>query len=401
MEGLTVLGATGTIGLNTLDVAARHPERFRIVALSAHRDAARMAELCLRHCPAYAVMGDAAAAAALADKLDAGQTMTRVLHGPEALTEIVALPEAACVMAGIVGAAGLLPTLAAVRAGKRVLLANKEPLVMAGRLFMHEVARCGATLLPVDSEHNAIFQCLPAGYRCGNVPPGVRRILLTASGGPFRDLPLDELALATPDQAVRHPNWVMGPKISVDSATMMNKGLELIEASWLFALEPSRIQIMLHPQSVVHSLVEFTDGSLLAQLGQPDMRIPIAHALAWPGRVDSGTAPLDLGDIGRLEFGTVDPARYPCLGLARQALATGGNAPTVLNAANEVAVTAFLDRRIAFTAIAEVIDGCLQRLAQSPAGAETELEQVLAVDAWARHETELQLTGARKRMQHV
>ncbi len=400
MQGLAVLGATGTIGLNTLDVAARYPERFRIHALSAHRDAARMAELCQRYQPACAVMGDAAAAGELRERLGSA-TSVEILHGPDALAAVVALPEVTQVMAGIVGAAGLLPTLAAVRAGKRVLLANKEPLVMAGRLFMRELAQGNATLLPVDSEHNAIFQCLPAGYRCGAPPAGVRRIILTASGGPFREMPLAQLAQVTPEQAVRHPNWVMGPKISVDSATMMNKGLELIEAAWLFGLPPERVEIMLHPQSVVHSLVEFEDGSQLAQLGQPDMRIPIANALAWPERIESGAMPLDLTDVRRLDFAALELARYPCLDLARQALAAGGDAPVVLNAANEIAVVAFLERRLAFTGIAEVIDRCLQRLVQAPASEGDELQRILVVDAWARREADAQLSIMHKRPLHA
>ncbi|HXG28175.1 MAG TPA: 1-deoxy-D-xylulose-5-phosphate reductoisomerase [Nevskiales bacterium] len=401
MHGLAVLGATGTIGLNTLDVAARHPERFRILALSAHRDVARMVELCLRHRPAYAVMGDAAGAEALQAQLRGPLPGTEVLYGAAALAAVVALPEVTQVMAGIVGAAGLLPTLAAVRAGKRVLLANKEPLVMAGRLFMHELAHGNATLIPVDSEHNAIFQCLPAGYRCGMRPSGVRRIILTASGGPFRELPLAQLRGVTPEQAVRHPNWVMGRKISVDSATMMNKGLELIEAAWLFALPPERLEVMLHPQSLVHSLVEFDDGSQLAQLGQPDMRVPIANALAWPERIESGAATLDLAGAGRLDFAALDAMRYPCLDLARQALSAGGDAPAVLNAANEVAVEAFLEHRIAFTAIPEVIDRCLDALPRAPRGASDELQRILAVDAWARQEAEVQLTNLQKRPLHA
>lgn len=401
MQGLTVLGATGTIGLNTLDVAARHPERFRIVALSAHRDIERMAELCVRHRPTFAVMADALCAASLRERLKSEGLATEVKQGAEGLVDIVGLPEVNRIMAGIVGAAGLLPTLAAVRAGKQVLLANKEPLVMAGQLFMREAARAGATLLPVDSEHNAIFQCLPAGYRCGHAPAGVNRIILTASGGPFRDLPHSQLADVTPEQAVRHPNWVMGPKISVDSATMMNKGLELIEASWLFGLKPTQIEIMLHPQSVVHSLVEYADGSQLAQLGQPDMRIPIANALAWPERIESGAASLDLAASGRLDFGAVDPVRYPCLGLARQAIDAAADAPVVLNAANEIAVAAFLEKRIAFTEIAAVIDRCLQRMASAPSGSGDELEGILAVDGWARREAEAQLTRADKRVAHV
>lgn len=387
MQGLAVLGATGTIGLNTLDVAAGHPDRFHIVALSAHRDVERLAELCRLHRPEFAVVGDPQSAVRLREQLS-GQPGTRVLQGCEGLEEVVALPQVDRVMAGIVGAAGLLPTLAAVRAGKHVLLANKEPLVMAGRLFMRELARGEATLLPVDSEHNAIFQCLPAGYRCGTAPAGVTRIILTASGGPFRELALNELPDVTPAQALRHPNWVMGPKISVDSATMMNKGLELIEASWLFGLAQTQIEVLLHPQSVVHSLVEFADRSQLAQLGQPDMRTPIAHALGWPERLVSGVPALDLTVTGRLDFGVLDPLRYPCLGLARQALEASGHAPLVLNAANEIAVAAFLAQRIRFTVIPELIDYCLQRMEAAPVPANErdgdELAGVIALDAWVR-----------------
>jgi 1-deoxy-D-xylulose-5-phosphate reductoisomerase len=334
------------------------------------------------------VVGDARAAAELRGGLSSRRLKTRVLHGAEALKEVASLPETTQVMCGIVGAAGLLPALAAVRAGKQLLLANKEPLVMAGGLFMREVARCGATLMPVDSEHNAIFQCLPTGYRCGETPPGVKRIILTASGGPCRDMALEQLADVTPEQALRHPNWVMGRKISVDSATMMNKGLELIEASWLFGLEPARIDVVLHPQSVVHSLVEYADGSQLAQLGEPDMRTPIASALAWPERIESGVTSLDLTSVGRLDFDTLDDARYPCMRLARQSAETGDFAPVVLNAANEVAVAAFLAGHIRFTGIAEVIDRCLQQLGTIPAVSEDELEGILAVDAWTRQQAE-------------
>lgn len=401
MDGLAVLGATGSIGLNTLDVASRHPEQFKIVALSAHRDVEGMVALCVRHSPKYAVMGNAETAATLSRRLAEKKSSVSVLHGADALREIACLDEVSYVMAGIVGAAGLLPTLAAVRAGKRVLLANKEPLVMAGPLFMQALAQTNGVLLPVDSEHNAIFQCLPSGYRCGVAPVGVRRIILTASGGPFRETPLADLADVTAEQAVRHPNWVMGPKISVDSATMINKGLELIEASWLFGMPSSQIEVMLHPQSVIHSLVEFTDGSQLAQLGQPDMRIPIANALAWPHRIDSGAAALDLADLGRLDFAAIDGARYPCLGLARQALESGGNAPIILNAANEVAVAAFLDQRIGFAGIPEVIDRCLQQVGLAPPGDGKELEQILAVDAWARQTADQHLTPAPQRATHV
>jgi 1-deoxy-D-xylulose-5-phosphate reductoisomerase len=401
MEGLAVLGATGSIGLNTLDVASRHPGQFKVVALSAHRDIEGMITLCLRHRPRYAVMGDAITAATLSRRLAEKKSTVEVLHGADGLKEIACLDEVSYVMAGIVGAAGLLPTLAAVRAGKRVLLANKEPLVMAGPLFMQALTETNGVLLPVDSEHNAIFQCLPCGYRCGVAPVGVRRIILTASGGPFRETPLAALADVTADQAVRHPNWVMGPKISVDSATMINKGLELIEASWLFGMPSSQIEVMLHPQSVIHSLVEFTDGSQLAQLGQPDMRIPIANALAWPKRMSSGAAPLDLARLGRLDFAELDGARYPCLGLARQALEVGGNAPIILNAANEVAVAAFLDQRIGFAGIPEVIERCLQLAGKSPPGDGSMLEQILAVDAWARQIAGEQLMQTQQRATHV
>ncbi len=401
MNGLAVLGATGSIGLNTLDVAARHPDRFRIDALSAHRDVDGLAALCVRHRPSYAVMGDERSAAALKQRLADEKIKITVLHGAEGLSEIACLAEVTHVMAGIVGAAGLLPTLAAVRAGKKVLLANKEPLVMAGHLFQQALEQGDAVLLPVDSEHNAIFQCLPDGYRCGDTPVGVQRIILTASGGPFREVPLSNLANVTVEQAVSHPNWVMGPKISVDSATMINKGLELIEASWLFGLKSSQIEVMLHPQSVIHSLVEFADGSQLAQLGQPDMRIPIANALGWPERIESGAKLLDLAGLGRLDFAHLDLERYPCLGLARQALEAGGNAPIVLNAANEIAVSAFLKRQIGFTAIAEVIEGCLQNMTKLSMDTANELQQVLQVDEWARHEAEKQLMQTKQRAVNV
>ena len=384
VSGLVVLGATGTIGLNTLDVAARHPERFRVLALTARADVEGMARLCLRHRPRQAVMADPAAAARLRERLAAeGAPEVEVRGGEAALAEVAALPEADIVMAGIVGAAGLLPTLAAVRAGKRVLLANKEALVMAGPLFIEAVRRHGARLLPVDSEHNAVFQCLPPGGEPGEAPPGVRRILLTASGGPFRELPLERLAEVTPAEAVAHPNWVMGRKISVDSATMMNKGLEVIEAHWLFGLPGEAIEVVIHPQSIVHSMVEFADGSVLAQLGQPDMRVPIAHALAWPERIESGVEPLDPVAVGRLEFERPDPDRFPCLGLARRALAAGGSAPAVLNAANEVAVAAFLEGRIRFTDIAALIERVLEALPAMPVH---DLESVLEQDRRARAE---------------
>ncbi len=362
MIGVTVLGSTGSVGVSTLDVVARHPERFRVVALTANRNAEGLARQCRRYRPLYAAMADPDAAALLGDLLDGMDGRPLVLAGVEGLEQVAALPEVHYVMAAIVGAAGLRPTLAAARSGKRVLLANKESLVMAGALFMAAVAEHGAELLPIDSEHNAIFQCLPPGFRAGLRQVGVERILLTASGGPFRDWPRERLARVTPDQACAHPVWSMGRKISVDSATLMNKGLEVIEACWLFGTGPDRIRVVVHPQSVIHSLVQYRDGSVLAELGHPDMRTPIAHAMAWPERLESGVPELDLVSIGRLEFQEPDPVRFPCLDLAFQAARTGGSAPAVLNAANEIAVDAFLAGRIGFPAIAELVDRTLQSM---------------------------------------
>lgn len=383
-DNLTILGSTGSIGASTLDVLARHPERFRVFALTAKGDVETLLGQCRRFRPRYAAMADPEAARHLRKSLG-NSTGTTVLAGADALAEIAAATEADCVVAAIVGAAGLLPTLAAVRAGRRVLLANKEALVMAGALFMAEVARSNAHLLPLDSEHNAIYQCLSAGTGGGLAASGVRRILLTASGGPFRQLPLEALAEATPEQACAHPNWAMGRKISVDSATMMNKGLELIEACWLFDTEPSRIQVVIHPQSIVHSLVEYVDGSVLAQLGNPDMRTPIAHALACPERIASGVPPLDLFAVARLDFEPPDERRFPCLRLALEAAASGGSSPAALNAANEVAVAAFLDGRIRFTEIAAVNEAVLGGMASEPV---TDLDHLLAVDAHARERAE-------------
>jgi len=326
-------------------------------------------------------MADAVCAGILRNELSQELPEVRVLSGPEGLEEIAAADETDYVMAAIVGAAGLLPTLAAARAGKRVLLANKEALVMSGKLFMDAVVENGAELLPIDSEHNAIFQCMPGNYRDGLTRAGVRRILITASGGPFRDYPLDRLADVTPDQACKHPNWNMGRKISVDSATMMNKGLEVIEACWLFDTGPDRIQVVLHPQSIIHSLVEYVDGSVLAQLGNPDMRTPIAHALAWPGRMASGVKPLDLFQIARLDFTQPDLDRFPCLRLAFAAVETGGIATAVLNAANEVAVEAFLQGQIRFTDIPVVVESALDGVPPSPAEA---LDSILRADQLAR-----------------
>jgi 1-deoxy-D-xylulose-5-phosphate reductoisomerase len=388
---LAVLGATGSVGRNTLDVAARHPQRLRVHALTARRDAAGLFTLCQQHRPALAVLADEAAASELRERAAAAGLALEVRSGDAALAEAAA--GADLVMSSIVGAAGLMPTLAAVRAGRRVLIANKEPLVMAGRLLLAEAARAGATLIPIDSEHNAIFQCLPAGFRCGRADPGVRRLVLTASGGPFRETPLAELERVTPAQAVRHPNWVMGPKISVDSATMMNKGLELIEAHRLFGVPEAAIEVVLHPESVIHSLVEYADGSMLAHLGQPDMRVPIAHALAHPERWDSGVPGVRLAELGRLNFQAVDLRRFPCLALARDALRAGGILPNVLNAANEVAVEAFLAGRLAFTRIAAVIEAALAAAGGARLPAEESLEAVLEVDAWARRAAAQQLAA--------
>ncbi|MFQ5644516.1 MAG: 1-deoxy-D-xylulose-5-phosphate reductoisomerase [Thiogranum sp.] len=380
--GITVLGATGSIGLNTLDVIDRNSDRYRAVALTANRDVERLLELCLQHQPRYAVLADADAADDLRRRLRGVAPDIEVLGGAEALISVAGMDEVDCVMAGIVGAAGLLPTLEAARRGKRVLLANKEALVMSGDLFMQQVQAGGAVLLPVDSEHNAIFQCMPHGYVPGaGRPDGVDRILLTASGGPFRTTALDRLSAITPAQACAHPNWDMGRKISVDSATMMNKGLEIIEACWLFSLPESSVQVTVHPQSVVHSMVQYRDGSVLAQLGNPDMRTPIAHSLAWPERIDAGVDALDMFKVGRLDFEAPDEQRFPCLRLAQEALRAGGTASAILNAANEVAVQAFLDEGIAFPAIAGIIESTLAQVGSRDADS---LEVILEDDAQAR-----------------
>ena len=379
--GVTILGSTGSIGTNTLDVVQRHADRFRVVALTANQNVEGLFQQCVTHEPDFAVIADPEAAERLSDRLRSAGRPVEVLAGMAGLERVAALPETDCVMAAIVGAAGLLPTLAAARAGKRVLLANKEALVMAGPLFVAAVRQGGAELLPIDSEHNAIFQCLPPGFAAeGLDAAGVRRILLTGSGGPFRVTPLDRLPDATPEQACAHPNWSMGRKISVDSATMMNKGLEVIEAHWLFGAAPARIEVVVHPQSVVHSMVEYRDGSVLAQLGHPDMRTPIAHALAWPHRMASGAAFLDFSRL-QLEFQAPDFARFPCLRLAFAALEAGGTAPAILNAANEVAVRAFLERRIRFTEIAVVVERALERVVPRAADA---LTPILEADALAR-----------------
>ena len=374
-EGLAILGSTGTIGANTLSVVSRHSGRYRVVALAARSSVETMEAQCREHRPEFAVLADETAAADLRGRL-AG-TATAVLSGASALEEVVALPQVRHVLAGIVGAAGLLPTLAAARAGKRVLLANKESLVMSGRLFLEAIREGGAELIPIDSEHNAVFQCLPAR------PPraGVRRILLTASGGPFRDRSPRDLDSVTPEAACAHPNWEMGPKISVDSATMMNKALEVIEACWLFETVPDRVEVVVHPQSTVHSMVEYEDGSILAQLGAPDMRTPIAHALAWPERIDSGVPGLDFSVPLRLDFEPPDFGWAPCLRLGYEAARAGGTLPTVLNAANEVVVAAFLDRRAKFSAIPRVVEETLSRSVQREAD---NLDTILDADAAAR-----------------
>jgi 1-deoxy-D-xylulose-5-phosphate reductoisomerase len=381
MMNLVVLGATGSIGVSTLDVIERHPERFSVVALTGHTRIDVLEQQCLRHRPAYAVMATSALAAALQKRLRAQGCNTQVLYGQQALEEVAALTQADAVMAAIVGGAGLAPTLAAARAGKRVLLANKEALVMAGQLFMNEMARGGGDLLPIDSEHNAIFQSLPP-CRPGHRPAGVSKLMLTASGGPFRRHSLEALAQVTIADAVHHPNWSMGQKISVDSATMMNKGLEVIEAHWLFGMPAEDIQVVIHPQSIIHSMVAYDDGSVLSQMGNPDMRTPIAHALAWPERIKSGVAALDLVRLGQLNFEAPDLARFPCLDLAFQALRCGGDRAVVLNAANEIAVEAFLSGQIAFLAIADVVKQTLDSLA---AVAIDNLEAVFEVDTQARH----------------
>lgn len=378
MQRITILGATGSIGQSTLAVLDLHPERYQVFALTAHSRVDELAALCRRYQPRYAVVGQPADVSRLQAQL-AGLP-TEVLAGPQALADVAAHPDCQVVMAAIVGAAGLLPTLAAVRAGKKVLLANKEALVMAGALFMDAARTHAATLLPIDSEHNAIFQCLPNDWPAGLAHSGVQRILLTASGGPFREHTAEQLRSVTPAQACKHPNWSMGRKISVDSATLMNKGLEFIEACWLFNARPEQVEIVIHPQSIIHSLVQYVDGSTLAQLGNPDMRTPIAHALAWPERIVSGVSALDL-TRQPLHFLPPDEQRFPCLRLARQAMTRGGTAPAILNAANEIAVAAFLDEQIPFTAIPAIIETVLTQLPMSTAD---NLATILQADGDAR-----------------
>ena len=376
---IAILGATGSIGASTLDVVSRHPERYSVFALTAHRATGRLAELCLQFSPRYAVMVDRDAAKELRALLQG--CATTVLEGEQALCEIACASEVDVVMAAIVGAAGLEPTLAAVTAGKKVLLANKEALVMSGQLFMDAVEASGCCLYPIDSEHNAVFQSLPRDFRRCPEADGIRRILLTASGGPFRNASPEKLETVTPEQACAHPVWSMGRKISVDSATMMNKGLEVIEAHWLFGVPPNRIEVVIHPQGIIHSMVDYVDGSVLAQLGNPDMRIPIANALAWPQRIGSGASALDLIKVATLNFESPDFGRFPCLPLAYQALEAGGAMPAALNAANEEAVAAFLGGKLGFCRIADVIAGTLAR--DGWPGAST-LDAVMETDACAR-----------------
>jgi len=397
MQRITILGATGSIGVSTLDVLARHPERYALYALSAHSRVDELAAQCVQFRPARAVVGTADAAQRLSALLRAAGVNTEVEYGEAALCSIASAPEVDSVMAAIVGAAGLAPTLAAARAGKKVLLANKEALVMSGQLFIDAAAEAGAVLLPIDSEHNAIFQCLPPSYGRqadgGPTASGVAKILLTASGGPFLTRAVDTLDAVTPEQACKHPNWSMGRKISVDSATMMNKGLEVIEAHWLFGAPADQIEVVIHPQSVIHSMVSYVDGSVLAQLGNPDMRTPIAHALAYPERIDSGVAQLDLTQIATLQFERPDLARFPCLALAFDALRAGGTAPALLNAANEIAVQAFLDLKIGFRQIDRVIAQVVDAL---PHGAADSIEAVMAQDALARDAAQTIIAGLAK-----
>jgi 1-deoxy-D-xylulose-5-phosphate reductoisomerase len=387
-KGITILGASGSIGVSTLDVLARHPERFHVFALTANNNVERLFEQCLRFKPRYAVMVDAAAAALLEKRLQAVGSEVVVLAGAEALDAVASSPETDYVMAAIVGAAGLLPALAAARAGKRIMLANKEALVMSGQLFIDAVREHGAELLPIDSEHNAVFQCLPSTTLrerdravAERSRSGVEKILLTASGGPFRNWSASDLQDVTPEQAVAHPNWSMGQKISVDSATLMNKGLEVIEACWLFGLPAARVEVVVHPQSTIHSMVSYNDGSVLAQLGNPDMRTPIAYALGWPERLVSGVAPLDLFTTARLDFERPDRERFPCLQLAYEAHERGGYATIALNAANEVAVKAFLEREIGFTDIPALVGNVMH---QASAGTPMNLEDILVQDEESR-----------------
>jgi 1-deoxy-D-xylulose-5-phosphate reductoisomerase len=393
MKRVTILGSTGSIGVSTLDVIERHPDRFEVFALSAHSRVEELAQQCKKFRPRYAVLTETNdLAAQLKTRLRELGAKTEVLIGASELEAIAAHADTDYVMAAIVGAAGLAPSLAAARAGKRVLLANKEALVMAGQLFMDAVNEGGATLLPIDSEHNAIFQSLPRNYADGLHKGGVKKIILTASGGPFRKRALSDLQNITPDEACAHPNWVMGRKISVDSATMMNKGLEVIEARWLFDAKPEQIEVVIHPQSIIHSMVEYLDGSVIAQLGNPDMRTPIAYGLGFPERIDGGVATLDLARAGKLEFEALDNARFPCVRLAYEAMRRGGTAAAQLNAANEVAVEAFLNHQLAFVDIAVVLE---EVMAAANVGEGTSLEEILAADQYARTAARIKLIERR------
>jgi len=380
LTNVTVLGSTGSIGKHTLDVLARHPDRFRVHALAANRSVDTLISQCQLCHPRYAVLHDAAAAEKLRSALTALGSATEVLSGEQAIIAMAEHEDCDTVVAGIVGSAGLLSTLAAARAGKRLLLANKESLVMSGQLLIDAASAHGAIVLPLDSEHNAIFQSLPSS-EMGVTLAGVEKIMLTASGGPLRKCSLDELSVVTPQQALKHPNWSMGPKISIDSATLMNKGLEVIEACHLFGINAAQLDVVVHPESVIHSMVRYHDGSVIAQLGRPDMRTPIAHALAWPERIDSGVAPLDFTELSGLHFEAPDLGRFPALRLAYEALAAGGTAPTILNAANEVAVAAFLEARVAFLQLADVIEKTLAHVKNTPA---TDLPTIIEADRAAR-----------------
>ena len=382
---LTILGSTGSIGESTLDVVSRHPEKFRVFALAGHRQVDKLAAQCKQFRPEYAVVGDAGHAAELEKKLKQEGIDTQVLYGSQALIDVASADEVSGVMCAIVGAAGLPSALAAAQKGKTIYLANKETLVVSGALFMETARQNGATVLPIDSEHNAIFQVLPRDYTGRLNEHGINSIILTASGGPFLNTDLSTFDSITPEQAVKHPNWSMGRKISVDSASMMNKGLELIEAHWLFNCPPEKLEVVIHPQSVIHSMVRYRDGSVLAQLGNPDMRTPIAYCLGLPERIDSGVGELDFGALSALTFQKPDFDRFPCLKLAYQAMNAGGAAPCVLNAANEVAVAAFLDKRIKFTDIAQVVAHCL---AQDFSDGCHDIEGLLAQDAQTRRQAE-------------
>jgi 1-deoxy-D-xylulose-5-phosphate reductoisomerase len=384
MQQVTILGATGSIGTSSLNVISQHPTKYSVYAVTANTNVEKMLTICQQYQPRYAVMSDKDSAQRLKLLLNDSPnspSSTRVIGGKQALLEVASDDEVDTVIAAIVGSVGLMPTLAAVRSAKRVLLANKESLVMMGGLFMKEVTEHKALLIPVDSEHNAIFQCLPVDYVENQTKKGINKILLTGSGGPFRELPLNEFDAVTPQRAINHPNWSMGPKISVDSATMMNKGLELIEACWLFDIDEKNVDIVLHKQSIIHSMVAYEDGSVLAQMGNPDMRTPIANALAWPERITSGVEPLDLIQVGQLDFETADEKRFPCLKLARDAFKEGGTSMTILNAANEVAVASFLNKQIKFTDIPKLIDKTLQNIQSNAAH---HLDVILEDDRRAR-----------------